>query len=377
MARRTLPLLAVLLLALIFAPGLAAQAAGEPGPAPSSGGDAVLYAAVAEALLARDYAAATSALEALSRDWPSSPYLVKAEALVQRYGKKRDNSGLVTFYMGGLASGLGASALIPTSLGANLSDPAALGALYLAGAGSGMLASWLMSRDGDFTLAQDLWIESIEGLSLLNWTSLYSAWVPDTSPAAYDPSYVPAVIPTRDRVMAAGSLGFMVGSRALVWSLVRDQKPWLGRVVMATQASAWAAFYSGMIQGEILQISDQRIVTTVNMAASDLSYIGGALLWNDLGWGAFRSGLVTVGGISGVLVAVSLNMIADGLAPGLDNRLKSGFNIAGALAGQALAVWFTRSFENEVQPPPGLRFGLAPAFQAGRPALALNLGLSY
>jgi hypothetical protein len=324
---------------------------GDPGAAPSIegvSGDAVLYASILEDLLRRDFGKAETDAKLLREGFPDSPYVERADAMIAAYGRKRDSSGLVPFFTGGLLSGWGSSAVLPTAFGLVIGDTATLGALYLGGAASGLVASWLMSRDRDFTLAQDLWIETVEVVSLANWNFLFDAWYPSPSYGTADyAGPIPTTVSTRDRILAAGMVTAMIGSRALTYSVVRDMKPSLGRVALAAQTAAWATFYSGVIQGELLRVEDQRLMATVNVAAMDAGLVGGALVWDSLGWGAFRSGLVSVGGVSGILVGVSLDMIFEGLLGSMDSRVPTLINLGGALAGQALAVFFTRGMERE------------------------------
>ncbi|HUX41990.1 MAG TPA: hypothetical protein VMV83_12560 [Rectinemataceae bacterium] len=343
----------------------------------SSGGDAVLYAHLLESLLAGDFAKAEADRRALEVRWPGSPYTVKAVTMIARYGPRRDTSGIVPFYIGNLGTGTALSAIIPSSLiGVPITDQAVNGVLYLGGAAAGLGTAWLMSREGDFSLAKEIWIESLAASAAGTWFFLYDAWVPSTfdPTAPYDPA---AALSIRDRVEMLGLAAALLGGRAGTWAALRDAHPSLGRAAFASQASAWSLFYSFVIMGGILEVQDPKVFSTTIVGAADAGLALGALGWDKLGWSAYRSGLVSVGGIAGFLFAAGVNMIASGIYPNLDGRVASAMMATGALGGQAVAIGLTSGMEPEAPAAASFNLQAYPSLVSGSPALGILATLRY
>jgi len=339
---------------------------------PSSGADASLYAELLESLLAWDFAKAEADRQSLELRWPGSPYAIKAEAMMARYGPRRDTSGIVPFYIGNLGTGTALSAIIPSSLiGVPISDQAVNGVLYLGGAAAGLGTAWLMSNEGDFSLAKEIWIESIAASAAGTWFFLYDSWIPQTFDplAPYDPA---APLSVRDRVESLGLAAALVAGRAGTWAFLRDAHPSLGRAAFASQASAWALFYSFVLMQGILEVQDYKVVSTTTVGAADSALALGALGWDSLGWSAYRSGLVSVGGIAGSLFAAGINMIASGINPSIDSRVVSALMGGGALAGQAVAIGLTKGMEAESAGTARLGLHAYPVIASGAPGFRIE-----
>lgn len=357
--------------ALLLVFGGSAQTAGGEGelpvPAPAGAADARLYADLLEGLLARDYRRAEADLRELRVSWPDSPLTGRASEMLRRYGPRRDTSGIVPFYIGSLVTGVSLSVLLPSNLiGLRIEDQVTNGLLYLGGAGLGLGSAWILSREGDFGLAKELWIESATIAAAGTWYSLYEAWYP----ASYaDPQ--PSAIPARDRVESLGLAALLLGGRTVPLLVLGEAHPSLGRAAFAAQSSAWTLFYASVLMGGILEIQDPKVFATAAAASADGALVLGALAWDGLGWSAYRSGLVSVGGVAGFLFAAGVNMVLGGLMPSMDPRAVSGLLLGGALGGQALAVALTRGMGAERLEPGRLGFSAFPA--AGRKGWGLAL----
>jgi hypothetical protein len=174
-----------------------------------------------------------------------------------------------------------------------------------------------------------------------------------------------------------GLAAALVAGRAGTWAALRDAHPSLGRAAFASQASAWSLFYSFVIMGGILEIQDPKVFSTTLVGAADAGLALGALGWDKLGWSAYRSGLVSVGGIAGFLFAAGANMIVGGVYPALDGRVASAMMGAGALAGQAVAIGLTTGMEPEVSAAAVFNLQAYPALVSGSPAFGLMATLRY
>ncbi len=327
--------------------------------------DAVLYMDFLESLVAGNFPKAEADLKRLRLTWPHSRYLSKAEALIKDHGRRRDSSGIVPFYIGNLVTGTLLSALIPANIiGVNISNQAINGGLYLAGAATGLGTAWLMSAGGDFPLAQEIWIESISAASASTWYFLYDAWLPPVRVTGV--SFDPAVpLSARDRVQSLGLATALVLGRGITWATLRDTRPELGRAAFASQASVWTLFYSFVLLQGILEVRDQKVLTTTLVGAADSALALGALGWDRLGWSAYRSGLVSVGGIAGLLFAAGINMIAVGIEPSLDGRFASAVMGAGSLLGQAVATGLTGGIGARPPKAARLELGAYPSIAQG------------
>ncbi|HUX38782.1 MAG TPA: hypothetical protein VMV44_12850 [Rectinemataceae bacterium] len=347
-----------------FPPSVIASAGAE---------DAAIYADLLESLLAGDFARAEDDRRKLASSWPSSPFVAKAEAMMARYARLRDTSGIVPFYIGNMITGTAISALVPSYLiGYQITNQAANGALYLGGAGLGLASAWLMSKEGDFSLARELWIESVTALSAMSWFLLYDAYYPMPP---YDPNAVvdlTAAIPARDRIEFLGLSAALLAGRGLSWALIGPEEPSLGRAAFAAQASAWSLYYAFAIMEGLVQTQDSKLLATVLVVAGDGALAAGAMTWDRLGWSAYRSGLISVGGIAGILFGAGINMIAEGLASSLDSRVPSLIMIAGALSGQTVAAVLTRGMAEERKGTSRLGMAIYPVFAGDSPALGIS-----
>lgn len=350
--------------------------AGQKALAPAGADDAAIYADLLESLLARDFARAEADRKRLAEEWPGSPLALRASEMMARYAPKRDTSGIVPFYVGNLITGVAVSVALPTALlGQPISDQVTGGLLYLGGAAAGLGSAWLMSRDGEFSLAKEIWIETVAASAAGTWFFLYDAWVPvsvDDEIAAMNAGALSA----RSRIELLGLTAGLVAGRGATWAILGDSTLSLGRAAMAAQAESWALFYTFAVLQGIFQVQDNRILSTSLVVAADGALTGGAIGWDGLHWSAFRSGLVSVGGLAGLLFASGVNMIVSGLVPYLDERVVSAMIAGGALAGQATAVMLTDKMESEPAPLARLELSVMPALLADGPALSISGRLS-
>ncbi len=371
-------LLLIMALAL-SAEGLFAQGGGDtssippPTIAPAGAPDALLYTDLLESLLAGDFARAEKDRGELAGRWPDSVFAAKAEAMMSRYARKRDTSGIVPFYIGNMATGTAISAMVPSYvIGYQITNQAVNGSLYLGGAGLGLASAWLMSKDGDFSLARELWIESVTALSAMSWFLLYEAYYP---PPPYDPNAVAdlsAPIPLRDRVEFLGLSAALLAGRGITWAMIGPAEPSLGRAAFAAQVSAWSLYYAFALMAGVVQTQDVRLLSTTIVLAGDGGLLAGALGWDSLGWSAYRSGLISVGGIAGFLFGAGVNMIVEGLGASLDSSLPSAILIASALSGQTVATILTKGMAEEGRRASRLELGVFPVLAGDAPGLSVS-----
>ena len=268
-------------------------------------------------------------------EYPDSSYANRAATYLRDLRGSRDNSGIVTFYLGNLATATYTAMQLPTIFDYEL-DPVLAGITGLTGVGTGLGSAWLMTRDSSMNSAQDWWIESTQLISLGNYLYLtgivepYTIWEYDTAL----------------RIELGGQLLTLLGSRIGAWTAFRNSSPPRGQGAFMLQGYAWANFYYLLFAGGVLEWDDSRGVSIAGMVISDLTAYGSAQLWKLLEWSPLRTGLVTVGGLGGGLIGVFTSLILQELMD-LDSRLLVGLVLTTTMAGQAAAVHFTRSMPAE------------------------------
>jgi hypothetical protein len=356
----------VLGLCLSFLVPLAFAQERDPGGSP---GDAALYARLVEGLIERDFAKAEAAGKELEALAPDSPFVAKAHDMMERYGRKPDTSGVVPFYIGSLSTGVALATILPSNIvGYGIDNLAINGSAYLAGAGAGLGAAWLMSRDRDFSLAKDIWIESIEVATVATWMGLYETWAP--APVYQFAS--PTLISARDRIEMLGLSGLLVGSRGLTYAILQDAKPSFGKAAFSAQLAAWSVYYTLVTQYGLLGITEGKIANTVTLGTMDACLAFGGLAWDQLHWSAYRSGLISVGGLAGILFGTGINMIVSGFVKSNGDKIAASIMLGSALVGQVVATNITEGMEIEEPSIGMLHLGLSPAITSHGQGLRLQ-----
>ncbi|MFZ4617922.1 MAG: hypothetical protein ACOYM2_17215, partial [Rectinemataceae bacterium] len=280
-------------------------------------------------------------------------------------------SGVVPFYIGSLSTGVALATILPSNVvGFSIDNIALQGTAYLAGAGAGLGAAWLMSKDRDFSLAKDIWIESIEVASIATWVGLYETWVP---PNVYsvNGTYT-SKISTRDRIEQLGLSGLLVGSRGLTYAFLQDAKPSFGKAAFSAQLAAWSVYYTTITQYGLLGITEGKIANTVTLGTMDACLAFGGLAWDQLHWSAYRSGLISVGGLAGILFGTGINMIVSGFVKSNGDKIAASIMLGSALVGQVVATNVTEGMEIEEPSIGMLHLGLFPAISSHGQGLRLQ-----
>ncbi len=268
-------------------------------------------------------------------EYPGSIYANRAGTYLRELRSSRDNSGIVTFYLGNLVTATYTAMQLPTIFNYEL-DPVLAGITGLTGVGTGLGSAWLMTKDSPMNSAQDWWIESTQLISLGNYLYLtgivepYTIWEYDTAL----------------KIELGGQLLTLLGSRIGAWAAFRNSSPPRGQGAFMLQGYAWANFYYLLFAGGVLEWDDSRGVSIAGMVISDLAAYGSTQLWQQLEWSPLRTGLVSVGGLGGGLIGVFTSLILEELIE-LDSRMLVGLVLASTMAGQAAAVHFTRDMPAE------------------------------
>jgi len=329
---------------LLTVPAQAAYTA-ESGTVPQ---DAVKYIEGLEALADEKESSAVGVFQDLRAQFPQSPYADKAESYLYYLQNRKNNGGIVPFYLGNLATATYSSMMLPSIFDYELDD--VLGGITgLAGVAGGLTSAWLMSRNHPISPDQDWWIESVEAISLGNY--LYASAIIDW-PEVFDDDYALA-----GRVNQAGILTTALSSRAAAYTLFRNESPSKGKAAFMIQSYGWANAYYWLFTAGVLELKESRANSIGGMAVSDGALIGSLYAWEQLRWSPLRTGLVTVGGLGGGLLGFFTTMILSEIWKPTGPQL-AGVIMGSAAAGQAVTTYLTRNME----PEPDVSFSAAGRF---------------
>lgn len=329
-----------------------------------NGEDPALYIEGLENLIDENREAAVTSFSLFIDQYPNSLYSRSAGHYLDELLHKKDNSGIVTFYLGNLATATYTAMRLPELFDYEL-DSVLAGVTGLVGVGTGLGSSWLMSRDYPISSASDWWIETTELISLGNY--LYSM----------------AILEPRDRwgyefgnkFELGANLVTLLASRGLGYYLFREDPPPKGKGSFVLQSYLWSNFYYILFTLGILEVDDFQAMAVGGAVVSDLAAYAGYVGWDKLSWSTLRTGLVTVGGVGGALIGVFSNMILAEFTD-LDDRLSIGIVMATALAGQAVTVKFTRSLEPDKSAvvKKGAHLSIAPVLTPESAGFSASLG---
>lgn len=264
-------------------------------------------------------------LEKVSTDFPGTDAAEKAAEYITRYSLRLDRSGIVTFYLGNIATTTWAASSIPLLFESD--DALFLGAAGLIGVASGIYTSWLMSSDIDMSLGKDLWIEFIEAAAMANFQYSFALWgdmVPD-----------PAV---RVKMDIGGQALTSLASRGLTYLSVLDKDPPAGRIFTVINSYAWSQYYLWVSLTEIFSSENENFNNALALVIPDLAAWGSYYLWEKGGWSFQRTGIVSVSGIAGMLTGIFTDMIISeigGFDPpsAVNSSIILGFSLAGKVVG--------------------------------------------
>jgi hypothetical protein len=316
-----------------------------PGDAPA---DASLFIGALEKLVAGDIAPAVADLDALVERYPDSAYTPRARELAAEYRSRQNIGGIVPFYLGSIAASL---SLVTGAQNALLiSDPVAYGASGLIGVGAGLGLSYLATAAAPMPGGREIFIEN---------ATFIPGWIAGALTLGVLGPYIPDQYKQLliSGASTAGRIGGYFASDG--WS------PEAGRYALSLTTFGWSAFYVFLAVNVIMEIQDPNVASIGQATVpAGLALLSGRL-WDRLSWRADRVGLVTVGGLAGLLGGVFTNMIISGFLPEAPFALPGAVMLATSLAGQAVAVWATAGWPAESGAPAALAgFSLTPTVAA-------------
>lgn len=326
----------ILVLFFLISPVLSAE---ESGP----GGEYKLYTKALEELLAENIPDALEHFQQLLAEYPDTELREKAEMYINLYGNKRDRSGGIAFYTGWLLTGIFVAEGIPLLF--EINNVLILSGTGILGIGAGLGAAWFQARDRNMSIGQDNWIEIIQLGAMFNVIMLLTT----IEDLFFDTSEDEALAQIWLKIDIGLEMATAVASRLLTYNYVKDRLPSPGRVGFVTNAYAWAhAYYWATIMG-IFESANIPVNHLLGMVIPDALAVGAALYWDKLNWSFTRSGIITVGGLGGLLIGVFLNMAITELQPEFPSQAVVGIEMACALGGKALTVYLTRNMDAEVR----------------------------
>lgn len=295
--------------------------------------DTTLYIEGLESLVQENTVLAESSFMKLIDQYPRSIYSAKASRFLDELQNHVDNSGIVTFYLGNLATATYTAMMVPTLFDI---DNGALtyGLAGIAGVGLGLAGSASMAADYPITAGLSWWITSAQLISLGNYF------------------YLNGIIDLRDLVGDASSDVFLGGqlltlNGSLIGSYfaLRDKNVSKGKGSFILQSYLWANAYYWM--GTVItDRHDPKINSTIGIAVTDLALAGSFSLWDKLRWRPMRTGLVSVGGLGGALLGWFSTMIVDEIVP-LESSDKFSIIMGSSIAGQAITIYLTSDLRPE------------------------------
>ena len=322
------PMSAALAFVLFLIPVIGVPAADAPPP------DWLLYLEAVETLADGREKAAANLFRELLDEYPDSYLADRARVHLLGLEGQLDRSGIVSFYLGTMATTTFAAYSLPEIFGL---DAGLVGAgLYgLTGVGSGFTAAWLMTKNRDWSAGQELWTELGQIAFMTNTTLASTQWMGELFEKE---DYL-------TRANLAVATASAAGSRSAAYFFVRDGDYSVDRPVFAASAYVWGHFYSLLATTGLLMLESSDAIIAVQIIVPDAALLAGARYWDKFGWSASRTGLVDVGGVGGILVGSFVNLIVDGLFPDANERLAAVVVMGSAVAGKGIAAKLTGNFD--------------------------------
>lgn len=296
--------------------------------------DASLYIDGLEFMVDENDSQAIESFNDLIDLYPTSKYNVKANDYLFNLNNKKDNSGLVPFYLNNIgtftytAFGLGELFELP-------SDTLSIGITGLAGVGGGLGISSLLSKEFEITSELYSRIATTQTVSMGNYFYLLGVLYEEDILGSnqYD-----------DKISLASQLATLNGSLYLSYFGLRNKELEKGKGFFGFQSYAWANYYY-WLTAIMFEMEFNTTELLLGMGISDLVYFGSQPLWDNLQWSSTRSGLISVGGIGGALVGVFSDLILENFID-LDAKLTTGIIMGTTLAGQIYTTYLTRNMDS-------------------------------
>ncbi|MCF7941443.1 MAG: hypothetical protein K9M84_07515 [Spirochaetia bacterium] len=298
--------------------------------------DVSLYIEGLESLAEQQTAPAESSFMQLVDRYPRSPFAPKASAYLEDLHSRVDNSGIVPFYLGNLATATYTAAMLPILFELDQST-VTYGLSGLGGVALGLAGSAAMASDYPVTSGLSWAITTSQLVSLGNY--LYLNGIIDLGQLVGQDAEM--------KVFLGGQLLTLNGSLLGSYFSLRDQDVSEGKASFALHSYAWANAYYWMAVA-IAQSSDLKRTSTIGLAVTDGALAGSLSLWDSLRWTPMRTGLVTVGGLGGALLGWFGTMV---VGETLDLGVSEVFTavMSSAVAGQAAAVYLTSRIPPEAE----------------------------
>jgi len=273
-------------------------------------------------------------LESVVAEYPGTKAAQRAEKYLDTYGHRPVRSGIVTFYLGNLATTTWAAYTLPLIMGWEDND-LVMGTVGLIGVGSGIYSSWLMTRDRDMSLGQDLWIEFIEAAAVTNFQYSYMVLGKNILDSSL-----------REKINIGGQTVLSLTSRGLSYAYLLDRRPSQGRIFTVINAYAWSQYYLWVSLSEIFGSTNDDLNNTLAVLVPDLAAVGTYYLWEKADWSIQKAGIVSVSGLGGMLTGIFTVMLISEIFDFTPNSAFNSSLILGfSLTGKVLAAWATSGME--------------------------------
>ena len=297
--------------------------------------DTSLYINGLESIIQKDNPQAKESFNELLEQHPNSEYNFKASNLLSKLNLNVENSGIVPFYLGNLAT-LSYSSYRLLNLFEIDQSPLSIGISGLSGVGLGITSSYLMSKN--FPISSELYWRIITNqiVSTSNFLYLQAISYGFDLFDNYD---------TQEKFLLSSQLLTLNGSLFLSYFGLRDKELQKGKGFFSLQSYAWANFYYwlGAIFFETPSSTNKFLL---GMALTDIAYFSSFPVWNKIEWSSTRSGLVSVGGIGGALIGFFTNLIFEEFIS-LNEKTVASVVMGTSLAGKILVTYLTRNLDNE------------------------------
>ncbi len=295
--------------------------------------DVSLYIKGLESIIQEKDKDAVASFEQLVDLYPSSKYQLKASDYLFSLNNKKDNSGIVPFYINNIGT-LTYTAFSLANLLELPSDSLSIGLTGLAGVGAGIGVSSQLSKDYEITAELYSRMATNQTVAMGNYLYLLGVLYEEEilGNGEYD-----------EKINQASQLVALNGSLYLSYFGLRNKELEKGKGFFGFQAYAWANYYYWLTT-IMLEREFNTTDLLLGMGISDLAYFGSQPLWNAIQWSGNRSGLVSVGGLGGALIGVFSNLIVENFID-LDTKLATGIIMGTTLAGQIYATYLTRNID--------------------------------
>lgn len=311
-----------------------------------------LYTQALEKLLTAETPEAVILFNRLLAQYPDTPLRGKAEMYLGMYANKLDRSGGIPFYLGWLGTGIFAAESIPVLF--NIRNIYLYSGMGILGVGSGLWAAYMLSRDQNMSAGQDLWIETTMAVTMLNLFFTLQIGeelfiTPWREAAGEDWTKITEIDDLWWDINYASLLTVAVSSRLLTYRQVSGQTPSLGRIGFIALSYAWAHSYYWLTMIGVFDSENQVLNNALGIIIPDAIAVGSYFFWERLGWSLTRSGIVTVGGLGGHLIAGFVNLSLTELIDAYPTEAIFALQMGFSLGAKFLTAHLTRNMDNDLK----------------------------